>query len=84
MRLKVAFLPVLSFLGPAAASTLTGSFVVEEIFAIPGMGEHFVNAVRNKDQFLLLGVVLVYSTMLIVFNLIVDVAYAWVDPRIEL
>ncbi len=82
--LKVAFLPVLSFLGPAAAAVLTGSFVVEQVFAIPGMGEHFVNAVLNKDQFLILGVVLVYAMMLIVFNLIVDLAYAWVDPRIEL
>jgi oligopeptide transport system permease protein len=82
--LKVAFLPVLSFLGPAAAAVLTGSFVVEKVFAIPGLGEHFVNAVRNKDQFLILGVVLVYSVMLIVFNLVVDVAYAWVDPRIDL
>ncbi|MCX5662660.1 MAG: ABC transporter permease [Planctomycetota bacterium] len=82
--LKVAFLPVLSFLGPAAAVTLTGSFVVEQVFAVPGLGEHFVNAVRNKDQFLILGVVLVYSTILIVFNLVVDVAYAWIDPRIEM
>lgn len=82
--LKVAFLPVLSFLGPAAAATLTGSFVVEKVFAIPGLGEHFVNAVLNKDQFLILGLVLVYSTILIFFNLIVDVAYAWLDPRIEL
>ncbi|MCE9590179.1 MAG: ABC transporter permease [Planctomycetes bacterium] len=82
--LKVAFLPVLSFLGPAAAVTMTGSFVVERIFNLHGIGQHFVDAVKNKDQFLLLGVVLVYATMLIVFNLIVDVAYAWVDPRIEL
>lgn len=82
--LKVAFLPVLSFLGPAAAAVMTGSFVVEKVFAIPGLGEHFVNAVLNKDQFLILGVVLVYSVMLVLFNLIVDVAYAWVDPRIEL
>ena len=82
--LKVAFLPVLSFLGPAAAATMTGSFVVEKVFTIPGIGEHFVDAVLNKDQFLLLGVVLVYSTMLVAFNLIVDIAYAWVDPRIEL
>ncbi len=81
--LKIAFLPVLSFLGPAAAATMTGSFVVEKVFAIPGMGEHFVNAVLNKDQFLILGVVLVYSTMLVLLNLAVDVAYAWVDPRIE-
>lgn len=82
--LKVAFLPVLSFLGPAAAAVMTGSFVVEKVFSIPGMGEHFVNAVLNKDQFLILGIVLVYATLLVLFNLVVDVAYAWIDPRIEL
>ncbi len=81
--LKVAFLPVLSFMGPAAASALTGSFVVEKVFNIPGLGQDFVNAVLNKDQFLLLAIVLVYSTLLILFNLVVDVAYAWLDPRIE-
>lgn len=80
--LKPAFLPVLSFLGPAAAAAMTGSFVVEKVFQVPGMGQHFVNAVLNKDLFLLLGVVLVYSTMLVLFNLVVDVLYAWVDPRI--
>jgi oligopeptide transport system permease protein len=81
--LKVAFLPVLSFLGPAAAAAMTGSFVVEKVFNIPGMGEHFVNAVLNKDLFLIMGVVLVYSSILIVFNLLVDIAYSLVDPRIE-
>ena len=82
--LKVAYLPVLSFLGPAAASVMTGSFVVEKVFNIPGIGEYFVNSVLSKDQSLILGIVLVYATMLIVFNLVVDVAYAWLDPRIEL
>lgn len=82
--LKVAFLPVLSFLGPAAASVMTGSFVVEKIFNIPGIGQEFVYAVQNKDQMVILGVVLVFATMLIVFNLLVDLAYAWVDPRIDL
>ena len=82
--LKVAFLPVLSFLGPAAASVMTGSFVVETIFNIPGLGFEFVKSVQNKDQMVIMGVVLVFATMLIVFNLLVDLAYAWVDPRIEL
>jgi oligopeptide transport system permease protein len=82
--LKVASLPVLSFMGPAAAHIMTGSFVVEKVFNIPGLGEHFVQAVIDKDQFLILGVVLVFATMLICFNLVVDVAYAWVDPRISL
>ncbi len=82
--LKVAYLPVLSYLGPAAASAMTGSFVVEKVFNVPGLGTHFVDGVLNKDQFLILGVVLVYATMLVLFNLLVDLAYAWFDPRIEL
>lgn len=81
--LKNAFLPVLSYLGPATAMAMTGSFVVERVFALPGLGQHFVNAVQNKDLFLIMGVVLVFSTMLIVLNLVVDVLYRWVDPRIE-
>ncbi|MCC6659385.1 MAG: ABC transporter permease [Phycisphaerales bacterium] len=81
--LKNAFLPVLSYLGPAAALAMTGSFVVERVFNIPGLGQHFVNAVQNKDLFLIMGVVLVFATMLILFNLAVDVLYRWVDPRIE-
>lgn len=81
--LKNAFLPVLSFLGPAAALAMTGSFVVEQVFTVPGMGQHFVNAVQNKDLFLIMGVVLIFATMLILFNLVVDVLYRWVDPRIE-
>ncbi|QYU70554.1 ABC transporter permease [Leptolyngbya sp. 15MV] len=81
--LKNAFLPVLSYLGPATAYAMTGSFVVERVFTVPGMGQHFVNAVQNKDLFLIIGVVLIFSTMLILFNLAVDVLYRWVDPRIE-
>ena len=81
--LKNAFLPVLSYLGPATALAMTGSFVVERVFNIPGMGQFFVNAVQNKDLFLIIGVVLIFATMLILFNLAVDVLYRWVDPRIE-
>jgi len=81
--LKVAFLPVLSYLGPATAYIMTGSFVVEKVFNVPGLGQHFVNSVLNKDLFMIMGVVLTYSTLLILFNLIVDVLYRWVDPRIE-
>jgi oligopeptide transport system permease protein len=81
--LKNAFLPVLSYLGPATALAMTGSFVVERVFNVPGMGQFFVNAVQNKDLFLIIGVVLIFATMLIVFNLAVDVLYRWVDPRIE-
>lgn len=81
--LKNAFLPVLSFLGPAAALAMTGSFVVERVFNVPGLGQHFVNAVQNKDLFMIMGVVLIFATMLILFNLAVDVMYRWADPRIE-
>ena len=77
-----AFLPVLSYLGPATAFAMTGSFVVEKVFNIPGMGQHFVAAVQNKDLFLIMGVVLVFAGMLVVFNLAVDVLYRFVDPRI--
>ncbi|MEM9165973.1 MAG: ABC transporter permease [Planctomycetota bacterium] len=80
--LKNAFLPVLSYLGPAIAFAMTGSFVVEKVFNVPGLGQHFVNAVLNKDLFLIMGVVLIFATMLVLLNLAVDVLYRWVDPRI--
>jgi len=80
--LKNAFLPVLSFLGPAAAAILTGSFVIEKVFNIPGLGTHFVQSVLNKDRMLILGVVVVYSGIIVLFNLLVDIAYGWFDPRI--
>jgi oligopeptide transport system permease protein len=80
--LKNACLPVVSYLGPATAYAMTGSFVVERVFSVPGMGQHFVDAVQNKDLFLIIGVVLVYATMLVLFNLAVDLLYRWIDPRI--
>jgi oligopeptide transport system permease protein len=81
--LRNAFLPVLTYLGPAAAYTLTGSFVVEKVFNIPGLGQHFVNSVLNRDQTLILGTVMIYSAFLLSLNLIVDVMYVFVDPRID-
>ena len=80
--LRNAMLPVVSFLGPAAAAAMTGSFVVEKVFAVPGVGRHFVDGVLGKDITLVMGIVLVYSTMLVLFNLAVDVAYRWLDPRL--
>jgi oligopeptide transport system permease protein len=82
--IKVAILPVVSFLGPLAANLLTGSIVVETIFNIPGAGPFFVNSIQNRDGFLLGGVVIVYCAMLVVMNLVVDVAYTWLDRRIKL
>ncbi len=81
--LRNAMLPVISFLGPALAGIITGSLVVEKIFAIPGIGSHFVNAALNRDYTLVMGTVLLYSALLILFNLAVDVAYCFVDPRVK-
>src|SRR3984893_627917 len=82
--LRVAILPVVSFLGPLAANLLTGSIIVESIFSIPGAGGFFVNSVLNRDGFLLAGVVIVYCTLLVVFNLLVDIFYGFLDRRIVL
>jgi len=82
--LKNAFLPVLSYLGPATAMALTGSFVIEMIFNIPGLGNHFVAGVINRDRAMILATVLVFSAIIIFFNLLVDMTYALVDPRIDL
>lgn len=81
--LQNAILPVVSYLGPAAAATLTGSFVVEKVFNVPGLGQHFVNSVLNRDRTLILGTVMIYSLFLLSLNLLVDLAYAFIDPRIE-
>ncbi len=80
--LKVAFLPVLSFLGPATAQAMTGSFVVEKVFGVPGMGQHFVNAALNRDAGLVMSTVLVFATLLVFLNIVIDVLYAWIDPRV--
>jgi oligopeptide transport system permease protein len=82
--LRVAILPIVSFLGPLAANLLTGSIVVESIFSIPGAGGFFVNSVLNRDGFLLAGVVIVYCSLLVLFNLGVDLLYGLLDRRISL
>lgn len=81
--LRNAILPVVSYIGPAAAGAMVGSFVIEKVFNIPGIGNFFVTSVQNRDQPLILGTVLVESTLLLVLNLIVDVSYGFVDPRID-
>jgi oligopeptide transport system permease protein len=80
--LRVSLLPVVSYLGPAAAGVLTGSVVVEQIFAVPGLGTHFVNGALNRDYALILGVVLVYAALLVALNLLADLVLGWLDPRI--
>ena len=82
--LKNAFLPVLTFSAPLIAGILTGSFIIEKIFAIPGLGQHFVNSVTNRDYPLILGTLLVYSFLLILSNMIVDLLYTYFDPRIKI
>ena len=81
--LRVAILPVVSYLGPLAANLLTGSIVVETIFHIPGAGGFFVNSILNRDGFLLGGVVIVYCVLLMLFNLLVDLSYRFLDRRIR-
>lgn len=81
--LRGAVLPIVSFTGPAAAALLTGSVIVETIFAIPGVGRYFVEAALNRDYTLVMGTVVVIALFTIAFNLIVDVLYAVVDPRVR-
>jgi oligopeptide transport system permease protein len=79
-----SLLPVVSFLGPAIAGILTGSLVIEQIFAIPGLGSHFVQASLQRDYTLSMGCVLVYTVLVYMMNLLVDLSYSVLDPRVEL
>ncbi len=81
--LKNSMIPVVTILGPLFAAVVTGSLVIEQIFGINGMGRHFVQSVGNRDYPLLMGVTLVYTFLLVVANLFVDLTYAWLDPRIR-
>ena len=82
--LRLGVLPVVSYLGPAAARIVMGSIVIEQIFAIPGLGRYLVVGAINRDYTLVMGSVLFYASFLLVLNLVVDVAYGWLDPRVEL
>jgi ABC-type dipeptide/oligopeptide/nickel transport system permease component len=81
--LKNSVIPVITVIGPLAASLVTGSFLVEEVFQIPGMGRHFVQGVLNRDYPLVMGVTLTYGALLILGNIAVDLLYGWADPRIR-
>lgn len=83
-QIRNAIMPVLTVLGPTVASVLTGTFVVESIFAIPGMGKYYVESVNNHDYSVILGMTIFYGIFLILCNLIVDVAYGLVDPRVRI
>jgi oligopeptide transport system permease protein len=81
--LRGGLLPVVSFLGPAIAGILTGSFVIETIFQIPGLGREFVNSAFNRDYTLVLGTVILYAALIVVLNLVVDVVQVWLNPKLK-
>lgn len=81
--LKNSLIPVVTILGPLFAALVTGTFVVEQIFAIPGMGKHFVASIAQRDYPLITGATLVYAVFLVISNLLVDLTYVWLDPRIS-
>ncbi len=79
-----AILPVITYIGPLTASLLTGSFVVETIFAIPGLGRYFVTSIYNRDYTVVLGITIFFSALIVLFNLIIDLIYPVIDPRVKL
>jgi oligopeptide transport system permease protein len=81
--LPAALLPVVSYVAPAAAAVLAGSLVVETLFGLPGMGRHLVQGALNRDYTLVMGMVIVYATLMILLNLAADLVYAWLDPQIR-
>ncbi|MFT7621449.1 MAG: oligopeptide transport system permease protein, partial [Myxococcota bacterium] len=81
--LKGAILPSVTFLGPAIAGLMVGSVVVEKVFTIPGVSKYFVDSAINRDYPMVMGVVVIYSVLLVVMNLLVDIAYAYLDPRVK-
>lgn len=81
--LRTALLPLISYLGPAVAALMTGSLIVEQIFGLPGIGRYFVTAALNRDYTLVLGVVIFYATFIILLNLVADILYAVLDPRVS-
>ncbi len=81
--LRPALLPVISFLGPATAAMISGSVVIERIFSIPGLGSYFVQGALNRDYTLVMGVVIFYGVAIIVLNFLVDLVYAWLNPRVR-
>ncbi len=83
-QIRNAIMPVVTVLGPTVASVLTGTFVIESIFAIPGMGKYYVQSVQNLDYTLILGMTVFYGTFLVIANMIVDMLYGIIDPRIRI
>jgi len=82
--IKNAILPVITYLGPLVASVFTGSFLVESIFAIPGLGKYFVSSIYDRDYTVIMGVTIFYCVLLVGLNFLVDISYTFVDPRIRI
>lgn len=82
--LRAAILPIISYLGPATAAVITGSVVVEQIFGIPGVGRYFVQGSLNRDYTLVMGIVVFYGALIVLFNLLVDIVYSLLDPKVRL
>jgi oligopeptide transport system permease protein len=82
--LRPTLMPLVSYLGPALASILTGSIVIEQVFGLPGIGRFFINGALNRDYTLVMGLTLLYGVLIIAGNLLVDLCYAWLDPRVRL
>jgi oligopeptide transport system permease protein len=81
--LRPAMLPVVSYLGPATAFVITGSLVVETVFGLPGSGRYLVQGAINRDYTLVMGMIVVYGSVTLLFNLIADLLYGWLDPRVR-
>ena len=82
--LKNAIIPVITYLGPLTAGILTGSFVIEQVFGVPGLGSFFVTSITNRDYTTIMGVTIFYSALLVMFNLLADLCLVIIDPRIKL
>ena len=82
-HLRPALLPVVSYIGPATAFVVTGSLVVETVFGLPGTGRYLVQGAINRDYTLVMGMVIVYGTLVLLLNLIADLVYGWLDPRVR-
>ena len=83
-RAARGLLPVVSFMGPAFAGLVAGSFVIETIFNVPGLGKHFVTSAFNRDYTMVLGLVLFFATLIVVFNTLVDILQVWLNPKLKL
>jgi ABC-type dipeptide/oligopeptide/nickel transport system permease component len=81
--MKNAMIPVVTIIGPLFAALVTGTFVAETIFGVPGMGRYFIDSITNRDYPVIMGTVLLYAALLVISNVLVDLTYAWLDPRIR-